>query len=56
MVRAAKEIQAMADAYRRLFMNSRDTQHSDLAIRLYNRAYEYFQRDGHGRIFIVVIL
>ena len=46
-VRAAKEIQAMADAFKRLYSTSKNTDHSNQAIKLYHKAAEFYRQDGH---------
>ena len=46
-VRAAKEIQAMADAFKRLYSTSKNTDHSNQAIQLYHKAAEFYRQDGH---------
>ena len=46
-VRAAKEIQAMADAFKRLYTTSKNTDHSNQAIQLYHKAAKFYHQDGH---------
>ena len=46
-LRAAKEIQAMADAFKRLYSTSKNTDHSNQAIQLYHKAAEFYRQDGH---------
>jgi len=47
--RAAKELNQMADAYRRLYVQKKQAEHADEAIVLYKRARELFLRDGKSR-------
>jgi alpha-soluble NSF attachment protein len=48
-VRAAKEIQSMADAFKRLYSTSKNTDHSNQAIELYHKAAKFYLQDGKSR-------
>ena len=54
--RAAKELNQMADAYRRLYGQTKSPQNADEAINLYKRAKELFIRDGYQGLKIVLMI
>jgi len=49
LVRAAKELTPIADAYRNKFMRDRDETAAEMATKLYAKAFELFRRDGKAR-------
>ena len=50
LVRAAKELNHIADAYRTKFNREKDEQHATIAVDIYKRCHDYYRRDGHWRV------
>ena len=47
LVRAAKELNHIADAYKTKFNREKDTKNADSAVLIYKRCHEYYRRDGY---------